>query len=53
MSEVTSLGSYNLLRLGELVGQPVQTLVETLTLGGAGGLDVPLKNKQTFRPKPV
>ena len=52
MSEVTSLGSYNFLRLGELVGQPVQTLVETLTLGGAGGLDVPLKNKQTFRSKP-
>lgn len=30
----------------QLVGQPVQTLVETRPLSGAGGLDVPLKRRQ-------
>lgn len=28
--------------LGQLLRQPVETLVQTSTLGGTGGLDVPL-----------
>lgn len=31
------------LELGELIGEPVQTFVEAVTLHSASGLDVPLK----------
>ena len=33
----------DLLDLAQLVGQPVEALVEAISLDGAGGLDVPLK----------
>jgi hypothetical protein len=34
------------LGLAQLVGQPIQTLVETVTLDRTGGLDVPLKQRK-------
>ena len=36
------------LGLGEFARQPVQSLVETVTLGRARRLDVPLKNRIIF-----
>lgn len=35
------------LMFGELVGQPVQPLVQTSTLSGTGGLNVPLRRQDT------
>ena len=34
-------------RLSEGVGEPLKTLIETVTGGGTGGLDVLLKEKST------
>lgn len=41
------MGSAGAGLLGELVGQPVQALVQTGTLSGAGGLDVPLRRQDS------
>ena len=37
------------LRLGQLVGEPVQALVQTVALGRARRLDVPLKRTKNVK----
>lgn len=43
----------DLLDLAQLVGQPVEALVEAISLDGAGGLDVPLSISEALQSKLV